>query len=58
MTETVFDLEEVPFISQRSLRNTLLDKIKINDDHTMVAFTVDIGNTERLTGGLKDLGTN
>jgi len=32
--------------------------MKINDDHTMIAFTLDIGNTERLTGGVKDLRTN
>lgn len=29
----------------------------MNDDHSMVAFTLDIGNTEILTGGLKDMQT-
>jgi hypothetical protein len=37
------------------LRRTLIDKIKANDDHSMVAFTLDIGNVEKLTGGLKDM---
>jgi protease II len=27
----------------------------MNNDHSLVAFTVDIGNTERCTGGLKDM---
>lgn len=44
-------------MSQRALRKTILDKIKMNDDHSMIAFTVDIGNTERLTGGIKDMKT-
>lgn len=35
----------------------MIDKVKMNDDHSMVAYTIDIGNTERLTGGLKDMKT-
>lgn len=57
MTDIVFDIEEVPFVSQRNLRKTIVDKIKMNDDHSMVAFTLDIGNTEKLTGGIKDMQT-
>lgn len=29
----------------------------MNDDHSMVAFTLDIGNTEKITGGIKDMQT-
>lgn len=29
----------------------------MNDDHTMAAFTIDIGNTERLVGGIKDMNS-
>lgn len=36
---------------------TVIDKIKMNEDHSMVAFTLDIGNTEVLTGGVKDMHT-
>lgn len=34
-----------------------MDKFKISDDHSLVAFTLDIGNTEVLTGGFKNLTT-
>jgi hypothetical protein len=37
------------------LRKTSIDKIKMNDDHSLISFTVDIGNTEVLTGGIKDM---
>ena len=30
----------------------------MNEDHSLVAFTVDIGNDERCTGGLKNMKTN
>jgi hypothetical protein len=30
----------------------------MNDDHSMIAFTLDIGNTEKLTAGIKDMQTN
>ena len=35
-----------------------MDKVKINDDHSLIAFTLDIGNTEKLTGGIKDMQKN
>ena len=37
---------------------TVIDKIKMNHDHSLIGFTVDIGNTERLTGGIKCMKTN
>ncbi len=40
------------------IRKTLVDKVKMNDDHSMIAFTLDVGNTERLTGGIKDMKNN
>ena len=30
----------------------------MNDDHSMIAFVLDIGDMERLTGGIKDMQTN
>lgn len=27
----------------------------MNDDHSLIGFTIDIGNTEHLTGGIKDM---
>jgi protease II len=53
----VLDLEEVPFVSKSMLRKTLVDKVKMNDDHSLIGFTLDIGNTERITGGVKDMQT-
>ena len=57
-TEVVLDLEEVPFVSRSMMRKTIVDKVKMNDDHSLIGFTLDIGNTERLTGGIKDMKTN
>lgn len=45
-------------MSQRMVRKTIVDKVKMNDDHSLIAFTIDIGNTERLTGGIKDMKKN
>ena len=56
-TEVILDIEDVPFVNQRLVRKTLVDKVKMNDDHSLIAFTLDIGNTERLTGGIKDMQT-
>ena len=44
-------------MSSSQLRNTLIDKLKMNDDHTLIAFTLDIGNIEKLVGGIKDMTT-
>lgn len=54
----MLDIEEVPWVSQRMVRKTVVDKVKMNDDHSLIAFTIDIGNTERLTGGIKDMKKN
>ena len=56
--EVVLDITEVPFIPFGSLRTTSVDKIKMSDNHNMLAFTVDMDNSEIMTGGLKDLVTN
>ena len=45
-------------MSRNMIRKTLVDKVKMNDDHSMIAFTLDVGNTERLTGGIKDMINN
>ena len=56
--EVVLDIAEVPFIPFGNLRTTTVDKIKMSDSHNMLAFTVDIENTEIMTGGIKDLAKN
>jgi protease II len=54
-TEVILDIEEVPFVPPKMLRKTLVDKAKMNDDHSLVGFTLDIGGNERLTAGIKDM---
>lgn len=39
------------------LYKTTIDKIKMNDDHSMIAFTLDVINNEKLIGGIKDMTT-
>lgn len=56
-SEVILDVAEIPFIQSRLLRKTVVDKFKISDDNMLVAFTLDIGNTERLTAGFKDMTT-
>lgn len=56
--EVVLDIAEVPFIPFRSLRTSSVDKIKLSDNHSLLAFTVDIENNEIMTGGVKDLAKN
>jgi len=34
-----------------------VDKVKMSDDHSMAAFTVDVGNQEKIVGGVRDLTT-
>jgi oligopeptidase B len=53
----VLDITEVPFIPPRLLRKTLIDGFKISDDHSLIAFKLDIGNTEKITTGFKDMNT-
>lgn len=38
-------------------RTTVLEKLKMSDDHSLIAFTLDIGNTEKLIGGVRDMKT-
>lgn len=54
----VLDIAEIPWVPSRQLRNTVIEKVKMSDDHSLVAFTVDIGNTEFLTGGVRDMKEN
>ena len=50
-------MAEIHWIPEKLLKTTVVDKIKMNQDHSLIAFTVDIGNNERCTGGLKDMKT-
>ena len=54
-SEIVLDLADVPFIRRPDLRGSAVDKIKMSDDHSLLAFTVDVGNTEVLMGGIKHI---
>ena len=53
----MIDIGKVPFIPKTALRRTSVDRFKISDDENLIAFTVDIGNMERLTAGFKDMKT-
>ena len=55
--EVVLDMVEIPFLSRHDLKTAVVSKIKMNDGHTHVAFTIDVSNSEVLTGGVKDLQT-
>jgi protease II len=37
---------------------TVVSKLKMSDDHSRSVFILDIGNTERLTAGVKDMTSN
>ena len=50
-------MAELTFIPKQLLRKTLVQKFKISDDQTTVAFILDVGNTEKLVGGFKNIQT-
>lgn len=54
-SQAVVDIQEMHFVPESQMRRTKVDKFKISDDHKMAAFTVDIGNTEFLTLGFKNM---
>ena len=56
-SEVVLDLGEVPFVGTRIMETAVM-KLKMSDDHSKAAFTLDVGNTEQLTAGVKDMETN
>ncbi|CAI2386107.1 unnamed protein product [Moneuplotes crassus] len=51
--EKVLDLKDIPNITDPS--SVIFDKIKISDDHTKLAFTVDLENNERFSTGIIDI---
>ena len=55
--QVVLDLAEIPFIPPKQLNTSFVEKLKMNSDHSLIAFTVDIGNSERCTAGLKNMTT-
>ena len=55
--DIVEDLVNTGFVPRKHVRTTVIDKIKMNEDHSLIAYTVDIGNTERCTGGVKDMNS-
>jgi len=52
------DLVKSGFVHQREAQMTVIDKLKMNSDHSKIGFTVDIGNQEIITGGIKCMKTN
>lgn len=57
MLDMIEDLVNTGIVPHRFAKTTLVDKIKMNRDHNLVGFTIDIGNNEKLTGGVKDMKT-
>ena len=47
--------KDITFIPPKLLQSTFVDKIKMNNNHGLIAFTVNIGNQEKLTGGIKSM---
>lgn len=56
-SDLVLDYQEVPFIHSRLYLKTAVERISVSDDHSILAATLDIGNTEVLTGIVKDMTT-
>ena len=54
----MLDLVEIPFVPNDKLRQTAIDRIRYNEDHSLIAVTIDIGNNEILTAGIKDMKKN
>ena len=54
-SEVVLDIAECPFVPFQNLRTASVDKLKMSDNHSLLAFTVDIEHNEIMTGGIKDL---
>jgi protease II len=50
-------MAQIPFIPKKLLKKSFVQKLKMSDDHNIVGFTIDVGNTEILTGGFKDMTT-
>lgn len=55
--EVVLDICDIPYIPHKLLRRTVIEGFKISDDHSLIAFKLDIGNTEKVTAGFKDMVT-
>lgn len=51
--EKVLDLKDIPKITDPSA--VIIDKIKISDDHSKIAFTIDLENNEKLSTGIFDI---
>jgi protease II len=45
----------VPWVPKSKIPVTLIEKLTMNSDHSLIAFALDIGNTEILTAGIKDM---
>lgn len=56
-SEVVLDLAEVPFVREKK-HNTVIQKLKVSDDQTKIAFILDVGNTERQTLGIRNMEKN
>ena len=53
--ELVLDLAKVKQVRDPS--TTIIDKVKMSDDHSRVAFNVDLHNNEKLSMGVMDIQT-
>ena len=53
--EEVFNIEQIPHISKSVQEKAAVDKLKMSDDHSMIAITVDLYGSEDLTGFIRDM---
>jgi protease II len=51
--QVVLDLKTIPFL--KDINNTVLKTMRINKDHTLISFVVDLENNERFFGGIYDI---
>jgi protease II len=53
-SQVVLDLADIPWV-RRYIRDTFVTKLKMSDDHEMIGYTLDVGNTEKQTAGFKNM---
>jgi protease II len=54
-SEIVLDLKTIPFL--KGINTTVLKTIRLNKDHTMISFVIDLENNEKYCGGIYDISS-
>jgi protease II len=51
--EVVLDLKTIPWL--KDINKTVLKSMRLNKDHTLISFVVDLENNEKFYGGIYDI---